>query len=66
MSSVGTFDEAILVGIFDAQQKFAAVGSGKQVGVKAASKVADMHIARGRRGKTGCETDIMILLCLIV
>ena len=48
-------DQATLVGILNAQDEGAAVMAGLQIGVQCGAQVADVHIARGRRRKTGAD-----------
>ena len=47
-----------LVGILDAQDKSAALMFGRQIGVQRSAQVAHMHIARGRRCKTGSNSVV--------
>ena len=48
-------DQAALVGVLNAQDEGTAVMAGLQIGVQCGAQVADVHIARGRRRKTGAD-----------
>ena len=48
-------DQTALVGVFNAQDEGTAVMAGLQIGVQCGAQVADVHIARGRRRKTGAN-----------
>lgn len=45
--------KAFLVGVFDAEDEFAVVLFGKEVGVKSGAESADMKVAGGGGGKAG-------------
>jgi hypothetical protein len=46
----GTFDEAFLVGVFDAEEKLAAASAGEGPGEEGSTNVADVRVARGAWG----------------
>ena len=48
-----TFHIAALVGILDAEDEGAIVVLGHQVSIQGGAQVAHVHVARGRRGKSG-------------
>ena len=44
---------ALQIGVFDAQQEFAAVVLGKRPGIQRGAHAADVQVARGAGGETG-------------
>ena len=53
-----TLDVAALIGVLDAEDEGAVVVLGHQVGVQCGAQVANMHITRGRGGKSGADLRI--------
>ena len=51
-------DVAALIGVLDAEDEGAVVVLGHQVGVQRGAQVANMHITRGRGGKSGADLRI--------
>ena len=48
--------KSALIGVLDAKDEFAAGPAGDEPGIKRRAQIANVHIARGRRGKTGTHT----------
>ena len=48
----GAFHKALLVGILNAQNELAVILFGKKIGIEGGTNAAQVHEARGRRGKT--------------
>ena len=48
-----TFNEPSLIGVLNPEDKGAACMPGYQVCIKSGAKIANMHVACGRRGKSG-------------
>ena len=58
------FHEALLVGVLDAQDEFSAHLFGEQISVQRRAHAAQVHEARGRRGKAGanlCHKETSLL-----
>ena len=52
----GISDIARLVGVLDAQDEIAMLGFREQIGVERSAQIADMHITRRARSKTGTDS----------
>ena len=58
---LGSLDEALRIGVFDAEDEFAAVLAGEEVVVKGGTHTADMQGPSGARGET--HPDFAIVHC---
>ena len=47
-------DQTALIGVFNAENELAVVAAGNQPCIKRSAQVANVHIARGARSKSGC------------
>ena len=59
----GFLGGAFQIGVFDAQQEFAAVVLGKRPGIQRGAHAADVQVARGAGGETGFNGHDVVLLC---
>ena len=51
----GTFHEAVLIRILDSKDEFSSPVACDQVSVQSGSKIAHVHVAGGRRSKSGAH-----------